>query len=81
MNESIKNIGGNGSPAKESKFDQFFGEHFKSLVVGVLIIILIIAFTIIYCVKATVNGEVVTFFSSAVMGLIGFFAGSGTSRN
>jgi hypothetical protein len=76
MSESIKNIGGKGSPTRESKFDQFFGEHFKSLVVGVLILILIIAFTIIYCVKGTVSGEVITFFTSAVMGLIGFFAGS-----
>jgi len=73
----MKNIG-EGSPAESSKFDQFFGQHFKSLVVGIIIVILIIAFTIIYCTKTNVSGEVVTFFSSAVMGLVGFFAGSQT---
>lgn len=76
MSQQIKNIGEKGSPTDSSKFDQFFGQHFKSLVVGILILILIISFTIIYCIKQTINGEVVTFFSSAVMGLIGYFAGS-----
>lgn len=76
MSRAIKNIEEKGSSTESSKFDQFFGQHFKSLVVGILIIILIISFTIMYCVKTTVSGEVITFFSSAVMGLIGYFAGS-----
>jgi len=78
MANSEQNITGKGISAEQSKFDKFFGQHFKSLVVGILIVILIITFTIIFCVKTTVSGEVVTFFSSAVMGLIGFFAGSNT---
>jgi hypothetical protein len=76
MSRAIKNIEEKGSSTESSKFDQFFGQHFKSLVVGILIIILITSFTIMYCIKTTVNGEVITFFSSAVMGLIGYFAGS-----
>ncbi|WKL46587.1 hypothetical protein Q1W71_16660 [Flavobacterium pectinovorum] len=65
-----------GTSTELSKFDKFFGQHFKSLVVGILIIILIISFTVIYCFKSTTNSEVVTLFSSAIMGLIGYFAGS-----
>jgi hypothetical protein len=76
MENSEQEISGKGTSPEQSKFDKFFGQHFKSLVVGILIVILIIAFTIIFCLKTTVSAEVVTFFSSAVMGLIGFFAGS-----
>ena len=76
MSRAIKNIEEKGSSTESSKFDQFFGQHFKSLVVGILILILIAAFTIMYCIKTTVSGEVVTLFSSAIMGLIGYFAGS-----
>ena len=76
MENSEQELSGKGTSPEPSKFDKFFGQHFKSLVVGILIVILIITFTIIFCVKTTVSGEIVTFFSSAVMGLIGFFAGS-----
>ncbi len=69
-----------GATPDQSKFDKFFGQHFKSLVVGVLILFLIIAFTIVYCVKDTMESEVVTLFSGAIMGLIGFFAGSQSTK-
>lgn len=79
MTNLDQEISGKGTSSEQSKFDKFFGQHFKSLVVGILIVILLIAFTIIYCFKNEVKSEVVTFFSSALMGLIGFFAGSSTS--
>ncbi|HMB99874.1 MAG TPA: hypothetical protein VKN14_02430 [Flavobacteriaceae bacterium] len=76
MENQGQNITGKGTSTEQSKFDKFFGQHFKSMVVGILIVILIITFTIIFCVKDSLSSDVVTFFSSAVMGLIGFFAGS-----
>lgn len=72
----MSNFTDHGSAPEPSKFDKFFGQHFKSLVVGILILILIISFTIIYCIKTTIESEVVTLFSASIMGLIGFFAGS-----
>lgn len=78
MSNIDQEITGKGTSSEQSKFDRFFGQHFKSLVVGILIVIVIISFTIIYCVKTEVKSEVVTFFSSALVGLIGYFAGSST---
>lgn len=80
MNNTGKNIGGKGSTNEPSMFDQFFGQHFKSLVVGILILVLIIAFTIICSVKQKLDSEIITLFSSAIMGLIGYFAGSESSK-
>lgn len=80
MSNIGKNIGGKGSTNEPSKFDQFFGQHFKSLVVGILILVLILAFTIICSVKQTIDSEIITLFSSAIMGLIGYFAGSESSK-
>lgn len=79
MTDAEKGFSGGGATSEPSKFDKFFGQHFKSLVVGVLILVLIVCFTIVYAVSTELKSEVVALFSSAIMGLIGFFAGS-TSR-
>ena len=81
MSNNNTNISSNGVSQEPSKFDKFFGQHFKCLVVGFLILVLIISFSIIYCSKESLNSEVITLFSSAIMGLIGFFAGTKTSNN
>jgi uncharacterized membrane protein YagU involved in acid resistance len=81
MSNNDKNIVSIGVSQEPSKFDKFFGQHFKSLVVSVLILALIISFSIIYCTKDNLNSEVITLFTSAIMGLIGFFAGSKSSSS
>lgn len=75
-NFSKKDYSASEDTPQPSKFDNLFGKHFKSLVVGILILVILISFVIIYCVKDNIDSNVITLFTSALLGLIGFFAGT-----
>jgi hypothetical protein len=78
---AMSNFKSKGASSDPSKFDQFFGKHFQSLVVGILIVILIICFTVYIHHHTVDSNQVITFFSSAIIGLIGFFAGSAIKKD
>lgn len=78
--EEVKQNNIQGESPQPSKFEGLFGKHFKDLVVGLLLLVLIISITVMYCVKDKIDPTVVSLFTSAIMGLIGYFAGNRNSE-
>ncbi len=69
-----------GKPPSQSTFDKLFGEHFVPFVVSLLIVFLFTLLTVLYIFTNNIPDKFFTLFSHAIMGLIGFFAGSNLKK-